>query len=101
MAKEQEGEQPWGNEYAGIEPGNLNWGHGRFSCPGQWYASAMFKSLRTTLLLAYDFELTGNQICEATEYNCWCEGAPGYGTRDFTREKATMNKVREHLLGWR
>ena len=61
LAKGQEGEQPLGKEYAGIEPGNLTWGNGRFSCPGRWYASVMLKLLLATLLLEYDFELTGNQ----------------------------------------
>ena len=61
ISKEQEGERPLGKEYAGIEPGNLTWGYGRFSCPGRWYASVMLKLLLATLLLEYDFELTGNQ----------------------------------------
>ena len=43
------------NEYVGIEPGNLSWGNGRFSCPGRWYASAMMKLLLATLILEYDF----------------------------------------------
>ena len=33
--QEREGEKRVENEYAGIEPGNLSWGHGRFSCPGR------------------------------------------------------------------
>ncbi len=44
------------NEYTGIEPGNLSWGQGRFSCPGRWYASMMMKLLLATLVLEYDFE---------------------------------------------
>lgn len=54
------GEKPPENDYAGIEPGNLTWGHGRFSCPGRWFASVMIKLLLATFLLEYDFELTGN-----------------------------------------
>ena len=60
-AEAQGGEKLSGNEYADIEPGNLNWGNGRFSCPGRWYASVMIKLLLATLLLEYDSELTGIQ----------------------------------------
>lgn len=47
--------------YSAIEPGNLSWGHGRFSCPGRWYASAMMKLLLATLLLDYDFHFPEGQ----------------------------------------
>ncbi|KAL9591968.1 MAG: hypothetical protein Q9179_007187 [Wetmoreana sp. 5 TL-2023] len=49
------------NEYAGVEPGNLSWGTGRFSCPGRWYASAMMKLLLATLILEYDFKFPNGQ----------------------------------------
>ena len=45
-----------GNEYSAIEPGNLSWGNGRFSCPGRWYASLMMKLLIASLILEYDFK---------------------------------------------
>ena len=59
--KENEGAQQLENEYAGIEPGNLSWGNGRFSCPGRWYASVMMKLLLATLILEYDFEYPEGQ----------------------------------------
>lgn len=60
-AKEHEKAQQSENEYTGIEPGNLSWGNGRFSCPGRWYASVMMKLLLATLLLEYDFEFPEGQ----------------------------------------
>lgn len=41
-------------EYTGIEPGNLSWGYGRFTCPGRWYGAAMVKLIVANLLLEYD-----------------------------------------------
>lgn len=41
-------------DYTGIEPGNVSWGSGRFTCPGRWYASAMIKLIVANLLLGYD-----------------------------------------------
>ncbi|KAL8941729.1 MAG: hypothetical protein Q9211_001705 [Gyalolechia sp. 1 TL-2023] len=48
-------------KYTEIEPGNLSWGNGRFSCPGRWYASLMMKLLLATLILGYDFEFPPDQ----------------------------------------
>ncbi|KAL9028492.1 MAG: hypothetical protein Q9196_003147 [Gyalolechia fulgens] len=48
-------------KYTEIEPGNLSWGNGRFSCPGRWYASMMMKLLLATLILRYDFEFPPDQ----------------------------------------
>ncbi|KAI0401848.1 cytochrome P450 [Xylaria palmicola] len=41
-------------DYTGIEPGNLSWGSGRFTCPGRWYAAALIKLVVAKLLLSYD-----------------------------------------------
>ena len=60
-AKEDERAQQSGNDYTGIEPGNLSWGHGRFSCPGRWYASVMMKLLLATIILDYEFEFPKGQ----------------------------------------
>lgn len=51
----EDGAQQSESAYAAIEPGNLSWGHGRFSCPGRWYASAMMKLVLATLILDYEF----------------------------------------------
>lgn len=48
-------------KYTDIEPGNLSWGNGRFSCPGRWYASLMMKLLLATLILRYDMEFPPGQ----------------------------------------
>ena len=50
-------------EYTDTEPGNLNWGQGRWTCPGRWYASALIKLLLATLLVEYDFGLPEGQTC--------------------------------------
>jgi len=48
-------------DYTGIEPGNLSWGNGRFTCPGRWYAAAMIKLIIANLLLDYDISFPPNQ----------------------------------------
>ena len=67
-AKEQEGKGRSDNEYSEIEPGNLSWGHGRFSCPGRWYASLMIKLLLATLILEYDFEFSGGKTARPSDF---------------------------------
>ncbi|KAI0194214.1 cytochrome P450 [Astrocystis sublimbata] len=48
-------------DFVGIEPGNLTWGNGRFTCPGRWYASAMVKLILAELLLSYDISFADGQ----------------------------------------
>ncbi|KAI0841505.1 cytochrome P450 [Hypoxylon sp. FL0890] len=48
-------------DYTGIEPGNLSWGSGRFTCPGRWYAAAMIKLIVANLLLEYDLSFPSGQ----------------------------------------
>ncbi|KAI4095181.1 MAG: hypothetical protein LQ339_007341 [Xanthoria mediterranea] len=55
-------------EYTEIEPGNLSWGHGRFSCPGRWYASTVMKLLLATLILEYDFKFPDGQSRRPANY---------------------------------
>ena len=58
-------------DYTGIEPGNLTWGNGRFTCPGRWYAAAMIKLIMAKLLLEYDisFPLGQQKRPENTKYD--------------------------------
>lgn len=49
------------NEFTGIEPGNLAWGSGRFTCPGRWYASAMNKLIIASLLVQYEIKFPEGQ----------------------------------------
>ncbi len=67
-AKGQDEAQKSEIEYAGIEPGNLSWGHGRFSCPGRWYASLMMKFLLASLILEYDFEFSESQSVRPSNF---------------------------------
>lgn len=48
-------------DYTGIDPGNLSWGNGRFTCPGRWYAANMIKLIMTSLLLEYDISFPPGQ----------------------------------------
>ncbi|KAI1330696.1 cytochrome P450 [Xylariaceae sp. FL0255] len=47
--------------YTGIEPGNVSWGYGRFTCPGRWYADALIKLTMANLLLRYDISFPNGQ----------------------------------------
>lgn len=67
-AKEQDEGQKSETKYDGIEPGNLSWGHGRFSCPGRWYASVMIKFLLASLILEYDFEFSESQSVRPSNF---------------------------------
>ncbi|KUI59027.1 Ent-kaurene oxidase [Cytospora mali] len=48
-------------DYVGIEPGNLSWGNGRFTCPGRWYAAVMIKLILAKLLLEFDVSFPAGQ----------------------------------------
>lgn len=67
--------------YTGIEPGNLTWGNGRFTCPGRWYAAAMIKLIIAKLLLEYDISFPPGQQSrpENTKYDT--EVHPDFGAR--------------------
>ncbi|KAI1384973.1 cytochrome P450 [Hypoxylon trugodes] len=49
-------------DFTGIEPGNLSWGSGRFTCPGRWYAATMIKLIVANLLLDYDISFPPGQM---------------------------------------
>ena len=57
-------------EYTSIEPGNLTWGNGRFTCPGRWYAGVMIKLLIANIILEYQFEYPKGQK-ERTSNTQW------------------------------
>ena len=91
-AKEHEGAQQSENEYAGIEPGNLSWGNGRFSCPGRWYASAMMKMLLATLLLEYDFEFPEGQTVRPPNFVMDLHVLPDM------KQKIILKKIRDEPM---
>ncbi len=68
VAAAKDGAQQPESDYTAIEPGNLSWGHGRFSCPGRWYASAMMKLVLATLILDYDFEYPKGQSVRPPDF---------------------------------
>ena len=51
----QDVKEPLFNDFINIEPGNLSWGSGRFTCPGRWYASVEMKLIIASFLVRYDF----------------------------------------------
>ena len=53
--------RPSYSEFTGIEPGNLSWGSGRFTCPGRWYASTEMKLIIATILTRYDVRFPDGQ----------------------------------------
>lgn len=68
VANGQDDAQKSETKYDGIEPGNLSWGQGRFSCPGRWYASLMIKFLLASLILEYDFEFSESQSVRPSDF---------------------------------
>ena len=68
MAIERDAPQQAESDYTAIEPGNLSWGHGRFSYPGRWYASAMMKLVLATLILEYEFEYPKGQSARPPDF---------------------------------
>ena len=49
------------HEFVGTESGNIHWGHGRFTCPGRWYASAIMKLIIAQIVLRYDIKFPEGQ----------------------------------------
>ncbi|KAI0391640.1 cytochrome P450 [Xylariaceae sp. FL0594] len=66
LAQNDDHEKSTNNKYTytGIEPGNLSWGSGRFTCPGRWYADAMIKLILANLLLKYDVSFFPNGVTD-------------------------------------
>lgn len=59
---EETGQRASTHDFTGIEPGNLSWGNGRFTCPGRWYAATMIKLILASLLLEYDISFPEGQV---------------------------------------
>ena len=45
------------HQFATTSPQNLHFGHGKYSCPGRFFAGNVIKIVIGTLLLQYDIEL--------------------------------------------
>jgi cytochrome P450 len=48
-------------EFVDTENGNLHWGHGRFTCPGRWYASAVMKLMLAKIIENFDAKFPEGQ----------------------------------------
>ncbi|KAF2684170.1 cytochrome P450 [Lentithecium fluviatile CBS 122367] len=51
----------WAHEFVSTESGNIHWGHGRFTCPGRWYASAVMKVVIAQILRKYEVKFPEGQ----------------------------------------
>ena len=45
------------HQFATTEPKHLNFGHGKFACPGRFFASLEIKTILVKLIMNYDFRL--------------------------------------------
>jgi cytochrome P450 len=45
------------HQFATTESNVLNFGHGKYSCPGRFFASLEIKNILVRLLMNYDFKL--------------------------------------------
>jgi cytochrome P450 len=48
------------HQFATTSDKNLHFGHGKFSCPGRFFAANTIKMVISNLLLKYDFHLEGS-----------------------------------------
>ena len=53
--KRQDPEEANKHQFAMTDSNNLHFGHGKYSCPGRFFASNEIKLLMAHLLSAYDF----------------------------------------------
>ena len=49
------------HQFATTEKNLLNFGHGKYACPGRFFASLEIKVILAPLIMNYDFELTAHQ----------------------------------------
>ncbi|KAI1130920.1 cytochrome P450 [Nemania abortiva] len=76
-------------DYTGIEPGNLSWGNGRFTCPGRWYASAMIKLIMANLLLSYDISFPDGQNTRPPNVKYDTERIPDFSQKIVLRRRGS------------
>lgn len=74
-------------DYTGIEPGNLSWGNGRFTCPGRWYAAAMIKLIVANLLLDYDISFPEGQHQRPQNVKYDTEIHPDFGQKIVVKKR--------------
>jgi cytochrome P450 len=49
------------HQFATTEKNSLNFGHGKYACPGRFFASLEIKVILVRLIMNYDFKLTPHQ----------------------------------------
>ncbi|GAB1319341.1 Ent-kaurene oxidase [Madurella fahalii] len=77
------------HDYVGIEPGNISWGNGRFTCPGRWYAAAMIKLILANLLLEYDVSFPPGQTERPPNAKYDTEVHPDFGQKIVLKKRST------------
>ncbi|KAH7322488.1 cytochrome P450 [Stachybotrys elegans] len=80
-APNQHGSSATEQDYTGIEPGNLSWGNGRFTCPGRWYGAAMIKLILGNILLRYDVSFPEGQKGRPENIKYDTEVHPDFGSK--------------------
>ncbi|KAI9150072.1 Ent-kaurene oxidase [Paramyrothecium foliicola] len=70
-----------------IEPGNLSWGNGRFTCPGRWYAAALIKLIVANLLLEYDISFPPGQLERPANAKYDTEVHPDFNAKIVLRKR--------------
>lgn len=48
------------HQFATTQNNSLNFGHGKYACPGRFFASLEIKIILVKLIMDYDFRLAGN-----------------------------------------
>jgi cytochrome P450 len=59
--KRQEAAEAQKHQYAMTDKNHLHFGHGKFACPGRFFASNELKMILVILLLKYDFKFPEGQ----------------------------------------
>lgn len=77
-------------DFVGIEPGNLAWGNGRFTCPGRWYAAVLIKLIMAKLLLEYDISYPPGQTERPPNSIHDTDVHPPFGQKIVLRKRKSM-----------
>jgi cytochrome P450 len=83
--------------YTAVEPGNLSWGNGRFTCPGRWYGAAMIKLILAIVLLHYDVSFPKGQSKRPANIKYDTEVLPDFSSKVcfWRRHKSQIDSQKE------
>jgi cytochrome P450 len=58
--RQREGERHL-HQFVTTQPTNLNFGHGKYACPGRFFASLEIKNILVRLIMDYDWKIEGDR----------------------------------------